>query len=220
MKTTTAILSTAFIFSLAIFSIASAENNDSLNLNTKINVEEKSQSIDTNIREENDAKEYATSSKDRNDTSTSTEQKENVEKSTIEAHRNNMNSFMKTLFGVNDREDGFGRQVREIAHRQNESGTTTEKAMLEIGNRGATRKFLFGDDYKNLGAIRSEIATTTNNILQLKNLLDRTINTQDRAILVAQIQNLETQQAMMNTYLTMHEDSFSMFGWFMKMFSK
>lgn len=57
-------------------------------------------------------------------------------------------------------------------------------------NVESLQTFFFGSDYKNLGVIRSELATTTNNINKLKSLLDQTINDADRAELNTQIQSL------------------------------
>ncbi len=210
MKLTTLTLSIAILFSLAVFSTVSAKENNAVKINAIANTENRNQDNDRNENDSDDIR-----------SSTSTQKtKDNDAQFNAEEHRNTMASFMKNMLTVADREDGIGSRVREIAREQNASGSTTAHAMDNVEHRGSAKKFFLGSDYKNLGVIRSEIASTTNNISQLKNLLDRTTNIADRALLDEQIKTLEAEQVKMNAYLKMHEDSFSMFGWFMRIFTK
>lgn len=137
-----------------------------------------------------------------------------------ETHRSVVATFVQSLLNVADREGGIGNQVREIAKAQNDSATTTVAAMAKVDARGPIRTFFFGSDYKNLGVIRNELATTNSNIARLKSLLDQTTNNADRAELNTQIQALEAEQTQVDAYVTAHENTFSLFGWFTKLFVK
>ena len=217
---TTLTLSMALLFSLAISSTVYAEEYSAVKINTNANIENSTKNNDANENESDNLRNSTSTPKEKNESATTTKETENNDEFTSETHRDAMASFMKNILNVADREDGIGDSVRRIAREQDKSASTTTFAMDKVEHMGSTRKFFLGSDYKNLGVIRSEIASTTNNISQLKNLLDRTTNSADRVLLDAQIKSLEAEQVKLNAYITIHEDSFSMFGWFMKMFSK
>ncbi len=225
-------LSTVFLLSAVVFSTAKAENDIGVNVSANANIELETRGNETSSVEKATIRGNATSTVKRDDNSdnsdsidteddqaTSTDENTNG-KFTSEEHRSAVASFVESLLNVADREGGIGEQVREIAKEQNDSATTTASAMEKVEERGSLRIFFFGSDYKNLGVIRSELATTTNNISRLKSLLDKTTNTADKVELNAQIQVLEDEQVKVNVYVSTHENIFSLFGWFVKLFAK
>ncbi len=141
-------------------------------------------------------------------------------KTMSETHRSVVATFVQSLRDVADRDGGIGQEVRVVAKTQNDSAATTTPAIVKIENRGSFRTFLFGSDYKNLGVIRSEIATTTANLARLKTLLVQTSNDIDRAELTLQINALEAEQVKLNTYVKTYQEKFSLFGWFNRLFVK
>lgn len=164
------------------------------------------------------SKENSTSTRENEDkNSTTTESKGKFES---ETHRSVVATFVKSLLSVADREGGIGKQVREIAQKQNDSASTTADAVNKVDEKGAFRTFFFGSDYKNLNVIKNELATTTENINQLKNILASTTNATDTVALNTQIKVLETEQTKLSDYVSNHENSFSLFGWFTKLFNK
>ena len=225
-------LSTVFLLSAVVFSTAKAENDIGVNVSANANIELETRGNETSSVEKATIRGNATSTVKRDDNSdnsdsidteddqaTSTDENTNG-KFTSEEHRSAVASFVESLLNVADREGGIGEQVREIAKEQNDSATTTASAMEKVEERGSLRTFFFGSDYKNLGVIRSELATTTNNISRLKSLLDKTTNVADKVELNAQIQVLEDEQVKVNVYVSTHENVFSLFGWFVKLFAK
>ncbi len=211
--------SLAIIISTFVFSTASAQdktdqstrrNNQEIQKNNK----EESRSSTTTDR----IKENATSTRENEDkNATTTESKGKFES---ETHRSVVATFVKSLLSVADREGGIGKQVREIAQRQNDSASTTAEAVNKVDEKGSLRTFLFGADYKNLDVLKNEIATTTENITQLKNILASTTSATDTAALNTQIQALESEQAKLTDYVSAHENVFSLFGWFTRMFNQ
>jgi cell division protein FtsB len=149
----------------------------------------------------------------------STEDKSN-KKFDAEEHRSATAIFVQSLLNVANREGGIGDEVRVIAKTQNESASTTAKAVTEVENRGKVQTFFFGSDYKNLGQLRSEIVTTKNNIDQLKKIQAKAKLESDKTELEAQIKTLEDSQTKVDNFVKDHENTFSLFGWFFKMFSK
>src|SRR3989344_3489202 len=132
---------------------------------------------------------------------------------TAEAHRSTVAAFVQSLLNVANREGGIGAQVRVIARTQSDSASTTAEAIAKVENRGKLRTFLFGSDYKSLGQLRSEIATTNNNIEQLKDLIGKATSDADKAELSAQIQVLEDSQAKIDAFVIKQASTFSLFGW-------
>ncbi|MDO8579530.1 MAG: hypothetical protein Q7R72_01510 [bacterium] len=145
---------------------------------------------------------------------------ENNEKTDDTDDRSIVADFVQSLLDMADRDGGIGSQVREIANKQDDSATTTRVAIAKVGERGPVRELFFGSDYKNLGIIRSELATTTNNIARLKSLVEKTTNDADRAELNIQIKVLESEQTKIKVYVEEHESIFSFFGWFTKLFAE
>lgn len=135
-------------------------------------------------------------------------------------HRSAVSMFVLNLLKVANREGGIGAEVRTIAQAQNDSASTTAQAMTKVETRSGFKTFLIGSDYKNLGMIRSELAKTANQIERLKVLAGLAVNAQDKAELNAQISLLEADQAKVDAFVTAHENRFSMFGWFVKIFVK
>lgn len=156
---------------------------------------------------------------DENATTTDDNDDDNKGKSVSEEHRSAVATFVKSLLSVADRQGGIGAEVRIVAQSQNDSASTTIKAIEKVEERGSLRTFLFGSDYKNLGVIRSQIATIGKNIEKLKTLLEKTLGTTDKAEISAQIKVLEDQKTKLDAYVEANEDVFSLFGWFNRLFN-
>ena len=121
---------------------------------------------------------------------------------------------------VADREGGIGQQVRVIAQQQNQSASTTIQAMEKVQTRSKIKAFLFGSDYKNLGALRNEMVQTRNRLEQLNRLMENVQNERDKTELQNQIQTLEQEQTSIESFIKVQEGKFSLFGWFVKLFNR
>ena len=195
-------IAVAIIFSLVTVAIAKQNQNQVQN------------STDTN---------NATSEEDDEDATSSNGQLNAI------AHRSVVANFVQNLLKVaSSTEGGIGQQVRVIAQQQNDSDTTTTAAITTINNRGKIKIFLIGSDYRNLGALRSEIVHTRNRIAQLTRLIQNATGTSatDTATTTAtttiqvQIQALEQEQTRIENFIKAQEGKFSLFGWLLKLFNK
>ncbi|MFA5392392.1 MAG: hypothetical protein WC306_01710 [Candidatus Paceibacterota bacterium] len=151
---------------------------------------------------------------------TSTEQNVNNQIGQVnnEEHRSTVANFVQTLLKTaSSTKDGIGQQVRVIAQQQNDSDVTTTEAIEIIQSRNKIKTFLIGSDYKNLGALRSEIVQTRNRIDQLNKVIQNATNTTE---IQGQIQTLEQEQAKIENFIKEQEGKFSLFGWLVKMFNK
>lgn len=137
---------------------------------------------------------------------------------TAESHRSTVATAVQNLLAVADREGGIGQQVKVIAQQQNDAKDKTANEITAVESRSSIKTFFFGSDYKNLGALRSQMVQTRNQIDQLKRLADKADNEQDKTDLQTQIQTLEQEQTNINNFITTNESKFSLFGWAVKLF--
>lgn len=173
---------------------------------------------DDSIETEDDASVDMKASSTDDDTDDDGDEMTHGEMSAVE-HRSDVAAFVRSLLDVADREHGgIGAQVRAIAHEEDETGSTTVEAMTKVEERGSLRTFLFGSDYKNLGVIRSGIATTSAHIEQLTRMRDAATSASAKAELSAHIDALASARAKLDAYVMAHEDVFSVFGWFVRLF--
>lgn len=233
MKKTNLLIIPALILSFGAYAPAFAfdygvTSNGSLNVGIESDQnqakvsEESSTSADVeNEMEANDTEHRSTSSKKEdigeNENATDTEE---IELEDSNEHRSNVSIFVHSLLKIANREGGIGAEVRTIAKEQDDDASTTVEAMVKVETRNGFKTFLIGSDYKNLGVIRSELATTANQIARLKILAGLTVSAQDENELNAQIKLLEADQAKVEAFVKAHESQFSLFGWFVKLFVK
>ncbi len=137
-----------------------------------------------------------------------------------EEHRSAVANFVQGLLQVADREGGIGEQVRVIAQQQNDSENTTTQAIEKVEKRNKIKTFLFGSDYKNLGALRSEMVQTRNRLEQLDRLLEDATDEANKTELQNQIQTLEQEQTKIESFIKAQEGRFSLFGWLLKLFNR
>ena len=90
----------------------------------------------------------------------------------------------------------------------------------EVKERNSFKTFLVGTDYKNLGALRSEMVKTYNRLRQLGELKPQAVKVENQTELGVQIDSLTKEQSKIETFVTTNEDRFSLFGWAAKFFNK
>lgn len=154
------------------------------------------------------------------DETSSTKKSDNATSSIGEQYQSKVANFIQTLWSSSVRLNGIGDKVREIAQEQSSSNDKVSNVIDTVNNRSALKTFLIGTDYKNLGVLRSAIASTTNNLNQLKRELDKLATTSDKTVVMNQIKSLEAEQVKLNDFVKNNEGKFSLFGWFVKLFSK
>ncbi|MDD4761903.1 MAG: hypothetical protein PHZ25_02690 [Candidatus Pacebacteria bacterium] len=137
-----------------------------------------------------------------------------------EDHQNVVSDFVESLLQVADREGGIGEEVRAIIHEQNQSASSTVQIIKKVQTRNKVKTFLVGSDYKNLGVLRSEMVQTENRLEQLNKIMERAQNEGDKTEIQNQIKTLEQEQVKIENFLKTQEGKFSLFGWFVKLFSK
>jgi len=107
-------------------------------------------------------------------------------------NRNRVANFVLNLLKVAEREKGgIGEEVREIAREQNASTETIATALDKIQKRNRIKTFFAGADYKNLGALRSEMIHVRNRLEKLNRLMENMEEGADKTEIQNQIEELE-----------------------------
>ncbi len=231
---TISVLSAALLLSGALVSVASAQGVANIHANANADIQIHTQGNSTSTAAQGAVRGNATSSAAQTavrGNATSTAAKSGVHGNatstnasangqlTAESHRSTVAAFVQSLLAVANREGGIGAQVRAVAESQQDSASTSANAIAKVEGVGGLHALFLGSDYHSLGQLRSEMATTSANIAKLQDLLAKATSDSDKAELSAQIQVLQDSQAKIDAFVKAHENSFSFFGWFMKMFA-
>ena len=162
----------------------------------------------------------ATSSKEKDYWGNDVDSTTTVRAQVGEDHRSNVSAFVHNLLNIANRSGGIGAEVRAIAHEEDDSSTTTIESINKVEARGKFKTFLIGSDYKNLGMIRSELAKTDNRIERLQAAASSTTSVSVKADIAAQIKLLQDDKLKVTAFVEAHENTFSLLGWFVKIFVK
>jgi predicted nucleic acid-binding Zn-ribbon protein len=156
----------------------------------------------------------------KNETSTGKSTGNQAGRLNAEEYRSAVANFVQTILNSADTtEEGIGEQVKTIARQQNQSASTTIQAMEKVQTRNKVKTFLIGSDYKNIGALRSEMVQTRNRLEQLNRIMENVQNEGETAELQNQIQTLEQEQTKIENFIKAEEGKFSLFGWFVRLFN-
>lgn len=151
----------------------------------------------------------------------STEESTTTGQSMSEEHRSKVATFVQNLLKSTDKnEGGIGEQVRQVAKDEDDSEATTTEAIKEIENRSSFKTFLIGTDYKNIGVIRSQVAKTEAHIDQLNRLIDTMPTSTIATSTAEQLSSLKQTEDKLKQFITDNENKFSLFGWFVRLFTK
>jgi len=140
---------------------------------------------------------------------------------TGDEHRSTVANFVQTLLNVADREKGgIGEQVKAIAQEQGQNKEETADQIESIQKRNKVKTFLIGTNYKNIGALRSEMVQVRNRIEKLTRLMEQAENQEDKTVLQEQIQIMQQEATNIDAFFKTNESKFSLFGWFVKLFNR
>lgn len=132
-------------------------------------------------------------------------------------HKSNVAKVVETLTALAGKDKNIGEEVRAVAQEQATSSDRVAEAIDAVETHGWLKTFLFGTDYKNLGALRSEIVTTENSISRLTKAMERTTDPAVKADLETQIKALQDANAKALEFIKTNESKFSLFGWVMRL---
>ena len=135
-------------------------------------------------------------------------------------HRNKVSEIVQQLTSIAGQDKNIGEEISQMAQEVSDNNEKTTATIEKIETRGKFKTFLFGTDYKNIGALRSELVTTANHIERLKKALERTESEEVKAELDAQITALEETKTNVESFIKTNESKFSLLGWLVKFFNR
>ncbi|MCR4311049.1 MAG: hypothetical protein NUV54_00550, partial [Candidatus Taylorbacteria bacterium] len=135
-----------------------------------------------------------------------------------EQHKSSVANVVEDLTSLAGKSQNIGEEVSAVAKEQESSNERATEAIKVIEERGGFKTFLFGTDYKNIGALRSEVVTTQNSVERLTKAMDRVTDDSVKTDLDTQIKALEEANTNALNFIQTNESKFSLFGWFMKLF--
>jgi hypothetical protein len=135
-----------------------------------------------------------------------------------EQHRNNVAKVVEEIKKAADKDAVIGEEVKIVADEENETAKDVSAKMEMVEKRGGFKTFLIGSDYKNLGALRSELMTTQNHIDRMTKSLERSSSSEAKTDLEIQIKALDGILVKAQAFATDLEGKFSLFGWLVRMF--
>lgn len=150
-------------------------------------------------------------------TSTSTQ---NKIRTMSEEHRSEMSKFVNGLLGSSERVGGIGKQVSALAKAQASFSGKVADSIKTVESRNGFKTFLIGSDYKNLGAIRSDIVLTANRLDQLEKELEKVASSTEKADIQKQIDDMKAYQTKLEAFVKANESRFSLFGWAVRLFNR
>lgn len=228
------ILAIVFVFTVSICVAAQNSNTGTVN-QTQQQTQTSSQGEDSQIQKQNNEQVQSgnTDSGVQNQVQQQTQNtgaeqqiqtkqqmKEQAQTVNGEAYRNTVSNVVQGLLDVADNEkSGIGEQIRVVAQEQEKTREQVADQIESIQKRNKIKTFLIGTNYKNTGALRSEIVNVRNRIEQLNRLMEQTQNEGDKTVLQEQIQTMEQEQARINAFISVNENKFSLFGWLVKLFN-
>lgn len=135
-------------------------------------------------------------------------------------HRSNVSKVVQELRNFAGFDNNIGQEVRQIAQDEEDSAKKAEEAMDKVEKVGKFRTVFIGTDYKNLGALRSELVKTQNAIDRLIKTMERVTDINMKVNLQKQVDALKAIQTKAEAFIKDHESQFSFLGWFVKLFNK
>jgi hypothetical protein len=87
-----------------------------------------------------------------------------------------------------------------------------------INNRSSFVKFLVGPGNKNIGQLRSEIVRNNEQIRKLQGMLIQTNSDENKRLIQKNLEDLQSQQEKIISFVVSNENTFSLFGWVVRIF--
>ena len=134
---------------------------------------------------------------------------------TGEEHRSKVAEFVQSLLETSRHSGGIGEEVRVVAEEQASSTDKVAEAIDHVNGRNPIVVFLIGPSRDNLEAIKEEMASTSERIAKLKELLPA-LSASDQAKIETEIGSVEAEQARLGSFVSANDSKFSLFGWFVR----
>jgi len=226
----------AYLFVIAFFLVAGfasmaaiAKSDNAKNDNAQSDKTAKSENVkEEKVKNENTQKTAAAIKGETKNNSIKVELK-NYEKSDATKGDNNAKVYkektddvVKGLGNVADNakakgETELAEEIEAVADDQEEIADDTAQAMEQIENRSRIKTFFVGDDYKNLGQLRSNLSHIENQIRSLTKTMSQVQTQDDLDAIKEQLTTMTQERERIRELVSANDDSFSLLGWMFRL---
>lgn len=137
-----------------------------------------------------------------------------------EERRSMVANAVQEMLQVADRTGGIGEQVRVIAQNQVMHQEALEESLEEARDRSGFAKFFIGPKYNKINESKKLLEQNKERVTELNQIHAQILNEADAQNLMEQISLLEQANLQIEATINSSEKTFSLLGWFSKMFVK
>lgn len=153
------------------------------------------------------------------ESSESAEPEQNPRSQTARDHMSQVATQVEQLLNTRI-SGGIGDQVRQIARTQQTAQTQIQQQLAQLESKTGFIKTLFGPNYQAINTLNQQIEQNRLRIQQLEQLKTQLKNQADVNQINAVIQTLTQQNTALANQVQTEANSFSLFGWLVKLFHR
>ncbi len=133
-------------------------------------------------------------------------------------HRSAVADAVHELLSISGRVGGVGPEISIVAQAQNRNQTKIDDDVNAIQNTNGVVKFFIGPNYAAIKDAQKLLSDNQQQIQVLEGLQSQVTSTTDQQQIANQINVLQQTNAQLNTYVQAQSNTFSLFGWLVKLF--
>lgn len=140
-----------------------------------------------------------------------------------ENHRLAVRSLKESFAYISSKEDGltsFDTAAQSVLQREQDAEDAVAEALQKTATRGTLTRLMVGNDFDHLNVLVKELDTIKSSIAALEDMGKTTTSDTDRAVLATQVQSLSLDQKNIERFVSAHDSSYGLFGWYSKMAAK
>ncbi|MFH1193997.1 MAG: hypothetical protein V1661_03305 [bacterium] len=115
---------------------------------------------------------------------------------------------------------GIGEEVKKVAQQEKDDQQETKDSLSKIDKRSGLVKFLIGANFKEVENVRANLVRLDARIKKLNDLLGTVGDPNLKTLASSTLSALEQQKTALEDKVRAEESTFSLFGWFAKLFAK
>ena len=109
-------------------------------------------------------------------------------------------------------------KLKEIVKDKNQSSQEVLESIEKIESRNIFLKFLIGPNYNGIENLKQEVEKNKTRIQNLSQIINQLENEGEKSLIQEQIQLLEEENTKLQEMIQQEEETFSLFGWLVKLF--
>lgn len=125
---------------------------------------------------------------------------------------------LRSVAGIEGEDGEVGKTITTVAKEQEVSASRKSSTVAAIDKRNPVLQTLFGTDRDDIAQLETEVAANQARITALLKAANAIEDAEVKAILLEQVELLETETKKLDTFATAQKDRTGVFGWFFNLF--